>query len=102
MISAIPLGGSSEVVSFRCGTLPATTLSCALALATVTLNGVNTGTARITVSAGSAAALAASRSTAWGVVAMIARVGLLLPFGRRKKLERSYPTPDVDMRTCGT
>jgi len=92
MISAIPLGGSTQTVSFSCGTVATTMLSCALAPASVTLDGVNPATVKITVSAGSAAAVAAvaaSRSTAWGVVSTMALVGLLLPFGQRKKLGRA-------------
>jgi len=88
MISVIPLGGSTQTVSFSCGTVPPVTLSCAFAPATVTLDGVNPAAVKITISGGSAAAVAASRVNAWGVVSTMALVGLLLPFGRRKKLGR--------------
>ena len=88
MISVIPLGGSTQTVSFSCGTVPTVTLSCAFAPATVTLDGVNPAAVKITISGGSAAAVAASRVNAWGVVSTMALVGLLLPFGRRKKLGR--------------
>jgi Pro-kumamolisin, activation domain/Bacterial Ig-like domain (group 3) len=92
MISVIPLGGSTQTVSFSCGTVATTTLGCAFSPASVTLDGVNPAAVKITVSAGSAAAVAAvaaSRSTAWGLVSTIALVGLLLPFGPRKKLGRA-------------
>jgi hypothetical protein len=89
MISVIPLGGSTQTVSFSCGTVPTTTLTCAFAPATLTLDGVNPGMVKITVSAGGASAVAGSRPTAWGIVSTMAFVGLLLPLGRRRKLGRS-------------
>jgi hypothetical protein len=89
MISVIPLGRSTQSVSFSCGSVPATTLTCAFAPATVTLDGVNPGVVKITVSSGAATEVAAARSNAWSVVSMMAFVGILLPLGLRQKFGRS-------------
>jgi subtilase family serine protease len=85
-ISVIPLGGSTQTVAFTCGTLPAG-LTCAFVPASVTLDGVNPGTVKVTVSAGSVAASAVAKSSIWGAASAIAFAGLLLPFARRKKLK---------------
>jgi hypothetical protein len=87
-INVIPLGGSTQTVSFSCGTVPAT-LTCAIAPATVTLDGVNPSVVKVTISSGAASAVAAAKFNGWGVVSTMTVVGLLLPFGRRKKLGRS-------------
>jgi pro-kumamolisin-like protein/Big-like domain-containing protein len=87
-ISAIPLGGSTQTVSFSCGSVPSN-LKCAIAPATVTLDGVNPGVVKVTVTSGSASAGVVARPNVWGAVSAMAFVGLLLPLGSRKKLKRS-------------
>jgi hypothetical protein len=90
-ITVIPLGGSTQTVSFSCGNLPAK-LTCAFAPASVTLDGVNAGTVKITVGSAVATAGALAKSRIWGVVSTMAFAGLLLPFGRRRKLKRVFGT----------
>ncbi len=89
MINAIPLGGSTQTVSFSCGAVPAS-LTCAIAPSMVTLDGVNPTAVKVTVTSGSVTAAKAVRTDAWGAVSAIAFVGLLLPLGNRKKLKRSF------------
>jgi hypothetical protein len=85
-ISILPLGGSTQTVSFTCGSLPVN-LTCAFAPATITLNGTNPGTVKVTVNASTVAASAVAKSRIWGAVSTIAFAGLLLPLVRRKKLK---------------
>jgi hypothetical protein len=85
-ISVIPLGGSTQTVAFSCGNLPSN-LTCAFVPASVTLDGVNPGTVKITVSASLVTASAVAKSHLWGAASTIALAGLLLPFGRRKQLK---------------
>jgi hypothetical protein len=88
-INVIPLGGSTQTVSFSCGSLPAK-LTCAFAPSSVTLDGVDAGVVKVTVSSSVAAASTAGRLNLWGVASTMAFAGLLLPFGRRKKLKRLF------------
>jgi Pro-kumamolisin, activation domain/Bacterial Ig-like domain (group 3) len=88
-ISVIPLGGSTQTVSFTCGNLPAK-LSCVFAPATVTLDGVTIASVKVTVTAAAATASNAAQPNLWGVVSTVAFAGLLLPFGRRKRLKRAF------------
>lgn len=88
-ISVIPLGGSTQTVSFSCGTLPAK-LTCTFAPATVTLDGVTIAPVKVTVTAAATTANTVLLSNLWGVVSTVAFAGLLLPFGRRKHLKRAF------------
>jgi hypothetical protein len=88
-ISVIPLGGSTQTVSFTCGNLPAT-LSCAFAPTSVTLDGVDAGAVKVTVTAAVATASAVEKTNFLGVVSTMAIAGLLLPFGRRKNMKRLF------------
>jgi hypothetical protein len=88
-ISVIPLGGSTQTVSFSCGAVPAK-LTCAFAPATVTLDGVTAASVKITVTAAAATASNIAQPNLWGVVSTVAFAGLLLPFGRRKRLKRLF------------
>jgi trimeric autotransporter adhesin len=90
-ISVIPLGGSTQTVSFSCGNLPAK-LTCAFAPASVTLDGVNAGTVKLTVSSGVITARALAKSNMWGAASTMAFAGLLLPFVRRKHLKHLFGT----------
>jgi hypothetical protein len=85
-ISVIPLGGSTQTVAFSCGSLPSN-ITCAFAPASVTLDGVNPGTVKVTVSASVVTASAVAKSHLWGAASTIALAGLLVPFGRRKQLK---------------
>jgi hypothetical protein len=88
-ISVIPLGGSTQTIAFTCGSLPAK-LSCAFAPATVTLDGVTIASVKVTVTAAAATARNVVQPNLWGVVSTVAFAGLLLPFGRRKRLKRAF------------
>ncbi len=88
-ISVIPLGGSTQTVSFSCGSLPAK-LTCAFAPSSVTLDGVDAGVVKVTVGSSVVAASAVTKLNVWGVASTMAFAGLLLPFGRRKKLKRLF------------
>jgi Pro-kumamolisin, activation domain/Bacterial Ig-like domain (group 3) len=85
-INVIPLGGSTQTVSLACGNLP-TKLTCAFSPPSVTLDGVNAGAVKITVSSNVVAASAVTKSSLSGVVSTIAFAALFLPFGRRKRLK---------------
>jgi len=87
MLSVIPLGGSTQTVSLTCGNLPVK-LTCTFAPPSVTLDGVNAGAVKITVSAGAAIASLGNSDNVIGGVSTLAFAGLLLPFGRRKHLKR--------------
>ena len=91
-ISVIPLGGSTSTVALSCAPQAGVALTCAFSPATVTLDGVNPGVVKVTVSSGAAAAsaVAASASAPWGIVSTVAFAGLLLPLGRRRKLRRAF------------
>jgi hypothetical protein len=86
-ISIIPLGGSTQTVSFSCGNLPVN-ITCAFAPASVTLDGVNAGSVKVTVNSGVVTAGALANPKIWGVASTMPFVGLLLPFVRRRQLKR--------------
>jgi subtilase family serine protease len=86
-ISIIPLGGSTQTVSFSCGNLPVN-ITCAFAPASVTLDGVNAGSVKVTVNSGVVTAGALANPKIWDVASTMAFVGLLLPFVRRRQLKR--------------
>jgi Pro-kumamolisin, activation domain/Bacterial Ig-like domain (group 3) len=88
-ISVIPLGGSTQTVAFSCGAVTAK-LTCAFTPATVTLDGVTAATVKITVTAAAATVTNVAQPNLWGVVSTVAFAGLLLPFGRRKQLQRLF------------
>lgn len=90
-ISVIPLGGSTQTVSFSCSNLPAT-ITCAFAPASVTLDGVNAGVVKLTVSSGVVTAGAFAKPNMWDVASTMALAGLLLPFVRRKHVKRAFGT----------
>jgi hypothetical protein len=91
MISVIPLGGSTQTVSFSCGNVPAK-LTCAFAPASVTLDGVNAGSVKLTVSSGVVSARDLPKSNMWGVGSTMAVAVLFLPIVRRKHLKHLFGT----------
>jgi len=88
-ISVIPLGGSIQTVSFSCGNLPSLKLTCKFSPNSVTLDGVNPGTVKITISATTLGANTGANSNTLVFASTFAFAGLLLPFARRKHLKRA-------------
>lgn len=85
-ISIIPLGGSTQTVQVSCGNLPVG-ITCSIAPASVTLDGLNPGSVKVTVNAHPATASNAIKGRLWGATSTLAFAGLLLPFIRRKHLK---------------
>ena len=85
-ISIIPLGSSTQTVQLSCGTLPAD-VACSFAPSSVTLDGINAGAAKVTVTTRQVAANAAPQNNIGGAVSTLAFAGILLPFVRRKRLK---------------
>ena len=83
-LSILPIGGSTQTLQFSCGNAPAG-VSCAFSPASVTLDGTNSTSVKITVSATAAAVhQAASRRGALVLAASLAFGIMLLPMGRRR------------------
>jgi subtilase family serine protease len=85
-LNLIPLGGFAQTVQFSCGTLP-TNVTCSFSPSSVTPDGVNPSTTTLTIKTGAALMSRAGSSALWSVSATALLGGiLLLPFGRRKRI----------------
>ena len=85
-LSIIPLGGSTQTVQLSCANLPAE-MTCNLSPSSVTLDGVSAATVKVTINTSATMASAVIKSKIWGAASTLAFAGLLLPFGRRKRLK---------------
>jgi hypothetical protein len=86
MINVIPLGGSTQTIQLSCGTVP-TNITCSVAQAAVTLDGINPVAVKVTVNANAVTASATRVEPGWAIASPIAFACLLLPFVRRKRLK---------------
>ena len=82
-LNVIPLGGSTQTISFTCNAASAD-INCAFSPASVTLDGVNPGVVKITVNTKAIAAHAFIKHQILGFASTVAFAGLLVPFRRRK------------------
>ena len=85
-LSVIPLGGSTQTVSFACGTLPAN-ITCSFSPTSVTLDGINPGTVTVTVNTGSTSTTSGNSDYLWGGASALAFGLFLLPIGHRKRIQ---------------
>jgi hypothetical protein len=83
-LAIIPIGGSTQTVQLSCGVLPMD-FSCNFSPASVTLDGVNPGTVKLTVKTSLAIANAGTGMRVLGAASTLAFAGLLLPFGGWKR-----------------
>jgi subtilase family serine protease len=89
-LNVIPLGGFSQALQFSCGTVP-TNVSCAFSPSSVTPDGANPTTVTLTVKTTTLVASAAGRNALWVVTSTAVLGGfLLLPFGRRRRIQGSF------------
>jgi hypothetical protein len=86
-LSILPIGGSTQTVQLSCGTVPAT-INCTFTPATVTLDGTNAASVKITVNAHRASATLVTGRHALGVTASFAFGVVLLSFGSRRTRKR--------------
>ncbi len=82
-VSVLPLGGSTQTVSFTCAAQSAE-LTCSFSPSSVTLDGTNPGNVKVTVNTRLTTALATMKNGAAGVLSAVAFAGLFLPWRRRK------------------
>jgi len=85
-LSVIPLGGSTQTVSFACGTLPAN-ITCSFSPTSVTLDGTNPGTVTVTVNTGTTTAKSGTNGYLLGAASTLAFGLFLIPMGKRKRLQ---------------
>jgi pro-kumamolisin-like protein/Big-like domain-containing protein len=85
-LNLLPIGGSTQTVQFSCGTAPAN-INCSFSPASITLDGTNVATVKITVNTLTTTAGLVRHSRALGFTATFAFAALFLPFGvsRRRK-----------------
>jgi hypothetical protein len=85
VMNVIPLGGFSSAVQFSCGKLPVN-VSCSFSQASVTPDGVHPSVVMLTIkTSGTLASLTGSQHL-WAIPSTLAFAGLLLPFGKRRRL----------------
>ena len=82
-ISILPIGGSTQTLQFTCGNAPAG-VSCAFSPASVTLDGTNPASVKVTVSATAAVRHTTSRRDVLALAGSLAFGIMLLPLGRRR------------------
>jgi hypothetical protein len=83
-LTIIPLGGSTQTVQLSCGSLPVD-ISCSFTPTSVTLDGANPATVKVTVRTALTSASAATGMRMLGAASTLAFAGLLLPFGSRRR-----------------
>lgn len=82
-LAVIPLGGSTQTVTFACNAALAD-ISCTFSPLSVTLDGVNPSSVKITVNTKVVSAQRLPKDPFPGFASAIAFAGILLPFGCRK------------------
>jgi hypothetical protein len=83
-LSILPIGGSTQTLQFTCGGAPAG-VGCAFSPASVTLDGTNPASVKITVSTISSARHTASGRATLALAGSLAFGIILLPLGRRRR-----------------
>jgi len=83
-LSILPIGGSTQTLQFTCGGAPAG-VGCAFSPASVTLDGTNPASVKITVSTISSAHHTASGRATLALAGSLALGIILLPLGRRRR-----------------
>ena len=84
-LSVLPIGGSTETVQFACDSLP-TNMTCSFEKTSVTLDGSNVASVKLTIGTGSPMASVKPASAPWGFIPTVALGCLLMPFCRRKRV----------------
>ena len=88
-ISILPIGGSTQTLQFSCGNGPAG-VSCAFSPTSVTLDGTNPASVKVTVSASAAARHVASGRGALALAGSLAVGIILIPLGRRRNRTMTF------------
>jgi hypothetical protein len=86
-VNLIPIGGFAQQVTLTCSGMPANS-SCTFAQPTVTLDGNNPATVKLTINTGGGVAGLIKNGGIWKIPSSIAIAGLLLiPFSKRRRMK---------------